>query len=59
MAGSEGCSTGGAYVNHLDEEDEWRTRSCYGSNWSRLRAVKTTYDPENRLCSNYNIPPYG
>jgi FAD/FMN-containing dehydrogenase len=46
-------------VNFLTaDEAEARLRAAYGSAlYDRLRRIKTTYDPENLLRGNLNIPP--
>lgn len=50
-------STLGSYVN-LSDGDASQTETTYGArNYARLRALKTKYDPENRLRLNQNIPP--
>ncbi|ATZ22049.1 6-hydroxy-D-nicotine oxidase [Streptomyces lavendulae subsp. lavendulae] len=51
-------STGGAYVNYLQDEHAGRVREVYGAaRHARLAAVKNTYDPGNVLHRNQNIPP--
>ena len=50
-------SAGSVYVNALDQDDMARIPEAYGPNYTRLRAVKTTYDPENRFRRNQNIQP--
>jgi FAD/FMN-containing dehydrogenase len=53
-------TTGGAYVNFLDDEGAGRVRDAYGSGtWERLQAVKATYDPDNAFHRNQNITPAG
>lgn len=55
-------STGGVYVNYLQEEtDEGanRVRAAYGTNYDRLAALKRKYDPENLFRFNQNIKPAG
>jgi FAD/FMN-containing dehydrogenase len=49
----------GVYVNFLDADDDTnRVREAYGAcTYSRLAAVKATYDPENVFHHNKNIPP--
>jgi len=49
---------GKAYVNHLSADDRPETvRASYGENYSRLRQVKTVYDPTNLFRLNPNLPP--
>jgi FAD/FMN-containing dehydrogenase len=45
------------YVNNLGDEGPGRIRAAYGENYSRLAAVKGTYDPDNVFCGNQNIDP--
>jgi FAD/FMN-containing dehydrogenase len=48
----------GAYVGFLADEGDERVRAAYpGDTWDRLRAVKSTYDPDNVFRLNHNIPP--
>ena len=47
----------GAYVNHLDGDDQPRVRAAYGNNHARLAEVKRRYDPDNVLRHNNNIRP--
>jgi FAD/FMN-containing dehydrogenase len=47
----------GVYVNNLGEEGTVRVRQAYGSNYERLVAVKTRYDPGNLFRHNQNIVP--
>jgi len=47
----------GAYVNQLGETSGDLVRLAYGTNYSRLLAVKKKYDPNNVLWSNQNITP--
>lgn len=50
--------TKGVYVNHLGgEEEATRVRSAYGTNYDRLAALKTKYDPGNFFRLNNNIAP--
>jgi FAD/FMN-containing dehydrogenase len=52
--------TGGVYVNDLDDpadEGQARLHEAYGSNFDRLVALKTKYDPENIFHNNHNISP--
>jgi FAD/FMN-containing dehydrogenase len=51
-------TTGGSYINFLDDEGSSRVRDAYGSGtWERLQAVKAAYDPDNAFHRNQNIPP--
>jgi hypothetical protein len=51
-------STGGNYVNfQMPDDDASRTAAAYGSNFDRLRQIKTTYDPGNFFRINRNISP--
>jgi FAD/FMN-containing dehydrogenase len=51
-------TTGGAYINFLDDEGADRVRDAYGpGTWERLQAVKATYDPDNALHRNQNVAP--
>ena len=46
------------YVNFLMDEGEDGIRRAYGdAKYQRLKALKTTYDPENFFRLNQNIPP--
>lgn len=49
-------STGGTYVNYLSEGDDVHT--AYGdARFSRLAAIKASYDPGNMFRFNHNIAP--
>jgi hypothetical protein len=49
---------GRAYVNHLAVDDRPEVvRASFGENYTRLRQVKTMYDPTNLFHLNANIPP--
>ena len=52
-------SRGGLYLNFagFGEEKEAMLRDAYGSNYDRLVAIKTQYDPGNVFRMNLNIPP--
>ena len=52
-------STGGVYVNGLDDEDgPARVRAAYGDGtFARLQGVKRDWDPDNVFRLNQNIPP--
>jgi FAD/FMN-containing dehydrogenase len=53
-------TTGGAYINFLDDEGETRVRDAYGpGTYERLQALKATYDPDNAFHRNQNIAPAG
>ncbi len=48
----------GAYVNFLMDEGPDRVRAAYPEpTWSRLRQIKSRYDPRNLFDRNQNIPP--
>lgn len=47
----------GVYVNFLGQEGEERVRAAYGSQYDRLVALKTRYDPTNLFRLNQNIRP--
>ena len=51
-------STGGVYVNSLQDEPEQRIRDAYSDPlWTRLVEVKDRWDPDNVFRLNYNVPP--
>ncbi|MFC7188739.1 FAD-binding oxidoreductase [Halocatena marina] len=50
-------SADGAYINFMMEEGMDRIRATYGSNYERLREIKTKYDPNNVFHVNQNIEP--
>jgi FAD/FMN-containing dehydrogenase len=51
-------ATGGVYVNFLSgDEGSSRVRAAYGSNYDRLVALKSRYDPQNIFRLNQNIEP--
>ncbi|MBE3561129.1 MAG: FAD-binding oxidoreductase [Ktedonobacteraceae bacterium] len=51
-------STGGTYVNMMSpDESEERVAAAYGSNYERLAALKSKYDPTNLFSVNHNIKP--
>jgi FAD/FMN-containing dehydrogenase len=51
-------STGGVYVNALENEGPDRVRAAYGeATFERLRRIKRRWDPENVFRLNQNIPP--
>ncbi len=47
----------GVYVNNLGEEGTDRVRAAFGTNYDRLVAVKSAYDPDNVFRSTQNIAP--
>jgi FAD/FMN-containing dehydrogenase len=48
----------GRYVNYLDDDEPGDAVSAaYGTNYPRLRALKTRYDPHNFFRLNQNILP--
>ena len=53
-------STGGVYVNALEDEGPERARAAYGdATWRRLVEAKDRWDPDNVLHLNQNVPPSG
>jgi FAD/FMN-containing dehydrogenase len=50
-------ATGGVYVNLIADDENGRVPDAYGSNYVRLRKLKSKWDPSNLFNSNYNIPP--
>jgi len=59
-ASVEEHTTGGAYINFLDDEGAGRVQAAYGeANYARLQAVKAKYDPDNAFARNQNITPAG
>ncbi len=50
-------STGGVYVNYLDQDDDERVNAAFGDSYARLRDIKAKWDPENFFCLNQNIRP--
>jgi FAD/FMN-containing dehydrogenase len=48
----------GRYVNYLDHDEAGdAAAAAYGSNYLRLRELKTKYDPSNFFHMNQNIHP--
>jgi FAD/FMN-containing dehydrogenase len=51
-------STGGTYVNFLNEDDtEDRVAAAFGKNLRRLAEIKARWDPDNVFRTNKNIAP--
>ena len=50
-------ASGGTYSNYLDNDDGDKIRASFGSNYSRLQAVKNKFDPHNFFRLNQNIIP--
>jgi FAD/FMN-containing dehydrogenase len=51
-------STGGNYVNfQMPDDDSTRTAAAYGTNFDRLRQIKSEWDPYNLFRTNRNITP--
>ncbi|HEX5133525.1 MAG TPA: FAD-binding oxidoreductase [Candidatus Krumholzibacteria bacterium] len=51
-------STGGTYVNFLNEEEAGeRIQDAYGGNLARLAEIKRAWDPDNLFRMNKNITP--
>ena len=54
----EPFSSGGVYVNFMDNEGAARVRDSYGEEkFARLSRLKRAFDPENVFSRNQNIPP--
>ncbi len=45
------------YINYIGETDEELVKASYGTNYDRLKKIKTTYDPDNLFRVNHNISP--
>ena len=45
------------YMNYLEADAPNAAEVAYGANLSRLRAIKTKYDPRNIFRHNVNIVP--
>jgi FAD/FMN-containing dehydrogenase len=50
-------ATGGVYVNFMPEDETDRVSSAYGTNYARLAALKSKYDPGNLFRLNQNVQP--
>jgi FAD/FMN-containing dehydrogenase len=50
-------SAGASYINFMMEEGQERIQATYGTNYDRLKEVKSTYDPSNFFHINQNIKP--
>jgi hypothetical protein len=46
----------GGYINFMSGDDQERAPSNYGTNYQRLREIKTIYDPDNLFSLNQNVP---
>ena len=57
FAASAPYATGGVYVNFMPEDETDRVAQAYGSNYARLEALKTKYDPDNLFRLNQNVQP--
>jgi FAD/FMN-containing dehydrogenase len=56
--GAAPFSSGGTYVNGLEDEGPARVRAAYGGDtFARLAALKRCWDPDNVFRVNQNIPP--
>ena len=44
-------------MNYLEDDVEDGAAAVYGSNYARLREIKTKYDPGNVFHVNVNIKP--
>jgi FAD/FMN-containing dehydrogenase len=52
-------SSGAYLLSFLDQEPDDTIKAAFGSNYERLVAVKTKYDPTNFFRVNHNIRPAG
>ncbi|OWJ60807.1 FAD-binding oxidoreductase [Inquilinus limosus] len=50
-------SSGGGFLNFIDNEPAEVIRAAFGPNYDRLAAVKAKYDPDNFFSLNQNVPP--
>ena len=50
-------SGGRIFANYMSVEGEPAVKAVYGSNYSRLRTIKTKYDPDNFFRLNQNVQP--
>ena len=50
-------ATGGVYVNFMPEDETERVPGAYGSNYTRLAALKARFDPDNLFRLNQNVQP--
>jgi FAD/FMN-containing dehydrogenase len=58
FAAVEPFRAAGGYVNYLDHDETGdRVAAAYGSNYQRLRQLKTKYDPDNVFHMNQNVRP--
>jgi hypothetical protein len=54
----ERFAAAGRYVNYLDDDEPGDpVAAAYGSNYGRLRQLKSKYDPKNFFRMNQNIRP--
>jgi hypothetical protein len=57
IGSSTSFSSGGAYLNFIQDEGQDRIKATYKENYERLTKVKRKYDPENFFRVNQNILP--
>ncbi len=50
-------STGGSYLNFIQDEGQEKVRATYRDNYDRLARIKARYDPNNLFHVNQNIRP--
>jgi hypothetical protein len=50
-------SSGGAYLNFIQDEGQDRIKASYKGNYERLTKIKRKYDPDNFFRINQNILP--
>lgn len=50
-------SSGGYFLNFLDNEGRDTIRAAFGANYARLAKLKAKYDPDNFFSLNQNVTP--
>jgi FAD/FMN-containing dehydrogenase len=57
FAASVPYAAGSVYINFLTQDEGERIAEAYAGNFTRLREIKTKYDPRNLFRQNQNIRP--